>query len=45
MRRRDDGVYTGCPARPNHRLRHLDAVPLNETHFALEVNFLEYWER
>ena len=28
----------------HHRLRYLDDVPLNDTHFALEVNFLEYWE-
>ena len=29
----------------HHRFRYLDAVPLNDTHFELEVNFLEYWER
>ncbi len=28
----------------HHRLRYLNAAPLNETHFSLEVNFLEYWE-
>ena len=28
-----------------HRFRYLNAVPLNDTHFELEVNFLEYWER
>ena len=28
----------------HHRLRSLNAVPLNDTHFELEVNFLEYWE-
>lgn len=27
-----------------HRFRFLNADPLNDTHFALEVNFLEYWE-
>jgi len=27
-----------------HRFRYLNAVPLNDTHFELEVNFLEYWE-
>ncbi len=26
------------------RYRALNGVPLNETHFDLEVNFLEYWE-
>ena len=29
----------------HHRVRYLNGVPLNETHFELEVNFLEYWER
>jgi len=29
----------------HHRMRYLNAVPLNDTHFELEVNFLEYWER
>ena len=28
-----------------HRLRYLNGVPLNDTHFELEVNFLEYWEQ
>ena len=28
----------------HHRLRYLNDVPLNDTHFELEVNFLEYWE-
>ena len=28
----------------HHRLRYLNGVPLNDTHFELEVNFLEYWE-
>ena len=28
----------------HHRFRHLDDVPLNDTHFELEVNFLEYGE-
>ena len=28
----------------HHRLRYLNAVPLNDTHFELEVNFLESWE-
>ena len=27
-----------------HRFRYLNGVPLNDTHFDLEVNFLEYWE-
>ena len=27
-----------------HRFRYLNAVPLNDTHFELEVNFIEYWE-
>lgn len=27
-----------------HRFRYHNAVPLNDTHFDLEVNFLEYWE-
>jgi hypothetical protein len=26
------------------RFRYLNGVPLNDTHFDLEVNFLEYWE-
>ena len=26
-------------------MRYLNAVPLNDTHFELEVNFLESWER
>jgi len=30
----------GC----RHRFRYLNGVPLNDTHFDLEVNFLEYWE-
>ena len=32
----DDGVI--------HRFRYLNEAPLNETHFDLQVNFLEYWE-
>ena len=28
-----------------HRFRYLNGVPLNDMHFDLEVNFLEYWER
>ena len=28
----------------HHRFRYLNDVPLNDTHFELEVNFLEYWE-
>jgi len=28
-----------------HRFRYLNKAPLNDTHFELEVNFLEYWER
>ena len=28
----------------HHRFRYLNNVPLNDTHFELEVNFLEYWE-
>ena len=28
----------------HHRFRYLNQVPLNDTHFELEVNFLEYWE-
>ena len=28
----------------HHRFRSLNDVPLNDTHFELEVNFLEYWE-
>ena len=27
-----------------HRFRYLNQAPLNDTHFDLEVNFLEYWE-
>ena len=27
-----------------HRFRYLNAAPLNDAHFELEVNFLEYWE-
>ncbi len=27
-----------------HRFRYLTGVPLNDTHFELEVNFVEYWE-
>jgi hypothetical protein len=27
-----------------HRFRYLNAAPLNDAHFDLEVNFLEYWE-
>jgi len=27
-----------------HRFRYLNHAPLNDTHFDLEVNFLEYWE-
>lgn len=27
-----------------HRFRYHNAVPLNDTHFDLEVNFIEYWE-
>ena len=32
----DDGV--------RHRFRYLNGAPLNDAHFELEVNFLEYWE-
>ena len=28
-----------------HRFRYRNGVPLNDAHFELEVNFLEYWER
>ncbi len=28
----------------SHRFRYHNGVPLNDTHFDLEVNFLEYWE-
>lgn len=28
-----------------HRFRYLNGVPLNDTHFDLEVNVLEYWEQ
>ena len=28
----------------HHRFRYLDAAPLNEANFDLQVNFLEYWE-
>ncbi len=28
----------------HHRFRYLNGVPLNDAHFELEVNFLEYWE-
>jgi hypothetical protein len=28
-----------------HRFRYLNGVPLNDANFALEVNFLEYWEQ
>ena len=28
-----------------HCFRYLNGVPLDDTHFDLEVNFLEYWER
>jgi len=28
----------------HHRFRYLNAAPLNDAHFELEVNFLEYWE-
>ena len=28
-----------------HWFRYLNGVPLNDAHFELEVNFLEYWER
>ena len=28
----------------HHRFRSLNDVPLNDTHFEFEVNFLEYWE-
>ena len=28
----------------HHRFRYLNTAPLNDTHFELEVNFLEYWE-
>ena len=28
-----------------HEFRYLNGVPLNDTHFDLEVNFLEYWEK
>jgi hypothetical protein len=28
-----------------HRFRYLNGVPLNDAHFDLEVNFLEYWEQ
>jgi hypothetical protein len=27
-----------------HHFRYLNDVPLNDAHFELEVNFLEYWE-
>ncbi|MFN2110393.1 MAG: transposase, partial [Anaerolineae bacterium] len=27
-----------------HRFRYLNGAPLNDPNFALEVNFLEYWE-
>lgn len=27
-----------------HRYRFINSVPLNDTHFDLKVNFLEYWE-
>jgi hypothetical protein len=27
-----------------HRFRYLNGAPLNDTHFELEVNFIEYWE-
>jgi hypothetical protein len=27
-----------------HRFRYLNGVPLNDTHFELEVNLIEYWE-
>ena len=27
-----------------HRFRYLNHAPLNEAHFELEINFLEYWE-
>lgn len=27
-----------------HRFRFINKVPLNDTHFDLEINFLEYWE-
>ena len=27
-----------------HRFRYLNGAPLNDAHFELEVNFLEYWE-
>ncbi len=28
----------------SHRFRYLNGAPLNDRHFDLEVNFLEYWE-
>ncbi len=28
-----------------HEFRYLNGVPLNDTHFDLKVNFLEYWEK
>ena len=28
----------------HHRIRYLNGVPLNDTHFDLEVSFLVYWE-
>lgn len=28
----------------HHRFRYLNAAPLNEANFELEINFLEYWE-
>ena len=28
-----------------HEFRYLNGVPLNDTHFDLEVSFLEYWEK
>ena len=28
-----------------HEFRYLNGVPLNDTHFDLEVNFLEYWRK
>ena len=28
-----------------HRFRYLNGAPLNDAHFELEVNFLEYWEK
>jgi len=34
----------GDPRGYRHRFRYLNAAPLNDANFDLEVNFLEYWE-